>query len=326
MQFPVLQPLHRGCGCNCTRQLAKREQLHQRSALDDLKNIKQNSFHPGQCDHNCTLVASTAMVSTLTTAGNCTPTKTSIKQSNNDKKNSKTRTTKELQVQDLCLADTWRCRLRSRHWSEPCIDRFMRNWAPSTISIYSKKVTHFIEYCEKYEQSPTSVSSGTVTSYLLHLTENSVRPKSTLTVTTAALNAFFRASGVTSPIDDEIYDLVNGLIKSGTSQPLMRSKVMPRTPFMKLFHKWGDNHKLSLWAMRLKAVTLLALAMMLRPCDVAPRSLLVTEKAVTLSSPFLTSPIYLKFVPYPGNNLFLAVPGFNMILPVSLSGLCPVLA
>ena len=34
---------------------------------------------------------------------------------------------------------------------------------------------------------------------------------------------------------------------------------------------------------------------------------------VTLSSPFLTSPIYLKFVPYPENNLFMAVPGFNVI-------------
>ena len=39
---------------------------------------------------------------------------------------------------------------------------------------------------------------------------------------------------------------------------------------------------------------------------------------VTLSSPFLTSPMYLKFVPYPETNLFLTVPGFNMILPVSL--------
>ena len=42
---------------------------------------------------------------------------------------------------------------------------------------------------------------------------------------------------------------------------------------------------------------------------------------VTLSNPFLTSPMYLKFVPYPGNNLFLVASGFNRMPPASLSGL-----
>lgn len=68
-------------------------------------------------------------------------------------------------------------------------------------------------------------------------------------------------------MNDNVYHLVQGLIKSSTMQPLSRSK-----PFMDLFLLWKQNIKLSTWTLRMKTVVLLAFAAMLRPLDVAPRS------------------------------------------------------
>ena len=47
---------------------------------------------------------------------------------------------------------------------------------------------------------------------------------------------------------------------------------MPIAPFRDLFMGWPDNHKLSIKDLRLKAITLLALTLMLRPSDIAPKS------------------------------------------------------
>ncbi len=47
---------------------------------------------------------------------------------------------------------------------------------------------------------------------------------------------------------------------------------MPLQPFLTLFVNWDSNFALSLERLRLKAITLFALAAMLRPSDVAPGS------------------------------------------------------
>ena len=65
---------------------------------------------------------------------------------------------------------------------------------------------------------------------------------------------------------------IMGLVKSDTSSPMTRSKVIPNKPFINLFLKWEDNNKLSIWALHMKAVVLLAFSAMLRPSDVTPRS------------------------------------------------------
>ena len=48
------------------------------------------------------------------------------------------------------------------------------------------------------------------------------------------------------------------------------SSVMPIQPIVNLFQSWGDNGSLELKKLRLKAITLLALAIMGRPSDLAP--------------------------------------------------------
>ena len=61
-----------------------------------------------------------------------------------------------------------------------------------------------------------------------------------------------------------------GLVKSGTTEPMCRSKVMPVQKFTDLFMSWSGNYALSIESLRLKCVTLLALTAMMRPSDPAP--------------------------------------------------------
>ena len=47
---------------------------------------------------------------------------------------------------------------------------------------------------------------------------------------------------------------------------------MPISQFNELFESWQDNEDLKLEDLRLKTVTLLAIAVMLRPSDIAPQA------------------------------------------------------
>ena len=87
----------------------------------------------------------------------------------------------------------------------------------------------------------------------------------------AALSAVYDARDQTNlTIDPLIVRLANAIVKSGTSLPLQRSRVMEVTAFVRMFQAWAPNGDLSVKQLRLKALTLLAIALMLRPSDVAP--------------------------------------------------------
>jgi len=94
----------------------------------------------------------------------------------------------------------------------------------------------------------------------------------------AALQNLYAGLGVPSPVDSDVYKLITGIVKGSTSQPLVRSKVMPREPFVELFRAWDDNELLNIGDLRLKAITLLSLTIMLRSSDVAPRAVTIDEQ------------------------------------------------
>ena len=79
----------------------------------------------------------------------------------------------------------------------------------------------------------------------------------------------------------EIKMLLTTLVKSGTSEPMARSKVMPIQNFHDLFMKWPDNESLDIKSLRLKVITLLALTAMLRPSDIAPNARMTTPEGET---------------------------------------------
>ena len=69
-----------------------------------------------------------------------------------------------------------------------------------------------------------------------------------------------------------MHKFITALTKSGTKVPGQRTKVMPCKPFYELFFSWATNEILTIKDIRLKAVTLLALCIMARPSDLAPKA------------------------------------------------------
>ena len=110
--------------------------------------------------------------------------------------------------------------------SDPGIDRFIRKWAPSAVSTYNKKVNDYTEFCESKKVLPSMVSlnRSIVAAYLLESTKSSVYPKNQLNIITAALNLYYKRNWgpITNICRD---DFIEGLVKSGTSEPMQRCYV-----------------------------------------------------------------------------------------------------
>lgn len=77
-------------------------------------------------------------------------------------------------------------------------------------------------------------------------------------------------------VTSSIRKLADALVKGSTFAPMKKTDVMPVKPFMNLFCSWPDNVSLSTRDLCMKAVCLLSLTFMLRPSDIAPRSIVHT--------------------------------------------------
>lgn len=75
--------------------------------------------------------------------------------------------------------------------------------------------------------------------------------------------------------------MYQALVKSGTVLPRKRSDVLPVARIMDFFASWPDNADLDIKRLRLKAITLLAIAAMLRPSDVAPKAVIFDAETLT---------------------------------------------
>ena len=54
--------------------------------------------------------------------------------------------------------------------------------------------------------------SGDIAKFLCYIADNSDRPKSALQNCVAAINALYKASGICSPCDDNVYSLKTALV------------------------------------------------------------------------------------------------------------------
>ena len=72
----------------------------------------------------------------------------------------------------------------------------------------------------------------------------------------------------------DLRKLCSALTKSGTRRPAKRTPIMPCEPFYELFKNWPEDRELDVLRLRLKVITLLALSLMTRPSDLAPKSML----------------------------------------------------
>jgi hypothetical protein len=137
-------------------------------------------------------------------------------------------------------------------------------------------IVKFKDYCISHSINFPNVTDSDIAVYLTNLASTTTRPKSSVYGTLAALNAFYEAMEY-NPISSDVRRLAEGIVKSGTSTPMNKSTVLPIQPFMSLFQAWPSNDNLSLKFLRMKAICLLALTFMLRPSDIAPRSVIINS-------------------------------------------------
>ncbi|XP_043246604.1 uncharacterized protein LOC122394089 isoform X1 [Amphibalanus amphitrite] len=181
------------------------------------------------------------------------------------------RTTPQHAVDAVRLADLWRARLEAKGWSPAARGQFTLCLAKSTLDNYNRYINLFRDFCAERGVDFPQSDSAIVADFLVTQCGRSDRPHSTLRCISAALAAMYEACEAMSPIQDSlIARLSQAIVKSGTRRPIARSSVMDISAFVRLFESWPGNDSLSVKLLRLKTITLLAIALMLRPSDIAP--------------------------------------------------------
>ena len=181
---------------------------------------------------------------------------------------------------NLCLADIWHKRLTSHAWSSRAAQQAVLSLAPSTINSYDRLIEKFVSFCDTKQVVFSEVNqSSVIAEFLCNIADSSPRPESQLRTAGAAISCLFEALDKPSPMHDkDIKRLVVGLVKTGTSKPMSRSKPMPVEPFINFFESWGDNTVMPIRQLRIKAVTLVALVFMARPSDLAPKGVVFNRE------------------------------------------------
>ena len=241
-------------------------------------------------------------------------------------------TSEEQKMESGGMANFWEKTVSSKcGWSSRPAKQLIFSLAPSTIRTYDAAMLRFKQFCDVNNVVFSNVESADVANFLCEVADESNKPRSTLKVTYSALQSYYNMCDGVSPMNFMINKLITALIKSSTTQPMQRSTAMPVRYFSDLFLKWKPNDDLSLKNLRLKCITLLALALMLRPSDIAPRT--VTFDPVTGKNKkiiFSTKQILFNddgsaCVKFFGVKNDTSREGFQVRLPPhSVSKLCPV--
>ena len=114
----------------------------------------------------------------------------------------------------------------------------MFNCVPSTLHSYDNQVNRFFKFCQEKGYLVQHVPMAVVV-------ETSVRPRSLLNTCSAAIACLAQAMDFPNPVNRDVKNVINGLVKSGTQCPMEKSKTMPRKPFISLFMSWAENHDLN---------------------------------------------------------------------------------
>ena len=260
------------CGRTCTEGLGLAQQLLQPTVSPATSTARCHRKTTCMGDNNCPKMASPAMVSASGSLAGLSAAK-ATKVERIHPQSSPARAMEEQTMGSLCLASMWRQNLRAQGWSKRATIQLPLCLAPSTLAAYNRCVNKLYKFCCEKKVGFPPVQSDIVADFLCNVADTSEAPRSQLKVMQAALSYLYQVMGKQNPLNTvPVQMLITALIKSGTQQPMTRSKVMPVTPFADLFRKWPDNEKLSLKQLRLKTITLMALTLMLRPSDIAPKS------------------------------------------------------
>jgi hypothetical protein len=281
------------------------------------------------------VVASTSVVQTFAKNVSVSPVDIE-KQPSRLQENIKVRATGAVEKQKLgyvCLEDSWRKRLTLKDgWTEKSADCVSFGYAKSTISSYNVYINRYREFCVKAKVEFPCQLPSVIADFLIHVASKSLKPRGVLNMAVSALKAYFRSLDLSVTVfSNEIDLLVKGLVKSGTSVPAARTHAMPVECFVVLFKSWPSNSVLSIKDLRAKCVALLALSVMLRPSDIAPRSVVYDPETKKVTNVLFTTD-QIKFLENGTMKLTLfgikndtSRTGFEVIVPShSNVDLCPV--
>lgn len=193
------------------------------------------------------------------------------------------------------LADLWRARLETLGWSRAAREQLPLCLARSTHINYDRYISQFREFCRKRDLIFPPSDAAIVADFLVTQCGSSDRPHSALRCMSAALSALYEICEASNPLRDPLITrLSHAIVKSGTRAPIARSSVMDISAFVRLFESWPDNESLPLKLLRLKAISLLAIALMLRPSDIAPLAVRFNASS-GVTSPFIMTTDQLQF-------------------------------
>ena len=185
---------------------------------------------------------------------------------------------------------------------------------------YNRALSACKMYCEKNDVPFPPHNSAHLATYLCTIANASLRPKSVIATNIAALsNLYFHQNLTDITKDPCISRLITAIVKSGSLTPMRSAKVLPVNVFVNLFQTW-DNNCIPISDLRLKTITLLALSLMLRPSDIAPRAKMFDfisgeEKSYLFKTDMLTfSPEGVQ-VTFHGIKNDIDRSGFKVLLP-----------
>ena len=165
----------------------------------------------------------------------------------------------------------WSEQLGMRGWSQAASNCLQLSLASSTLATYDRYIRDFFTFCDVRGVSFPPSDTAVMADFFMHRCGSSDRPHSTVRCVSAAISALYEAVGADNPARDPfVTRLLQAIVKGGTRAPMARSAVMDVSAFTRLFQSWPDNVELTTKQLRLKTITLLALALMLRPSDIAP--------------------------------------------------------
>ena len=272
IQFSVSGSKHGGSGCPQSR-MEGRKQFCKSALLDVRKSDQQSDSGWHRGNNHCAEMACTDLVFKVKKVECGSTNKITKFSQNNAAQNWNSRTFEKQVLDDISLESVWTKKLIHQKWSKIAIEKFLHAWSQSMWYSYNKHFKNFVQYLTKNDISLAAISPQVIVDYMVYVADGSNRPKAVLTSASAALSMYFKAMDTVELVNNkDLVYLMDGLIKSGMIEPMKRMKVMPVQPFLQMFRSWGENAMLSVWSLRLKAITLLALTVMLQPSDIAPRS------------------------------------------------------
>ncbi len=169
VQQPLSRSLHVGGRCPSSTRLGGSQQLCKPSISSTVASVGHNRGAKGACDNNCSSLEQPDLVSkTLQNVSRPTIPNSEHEQNiSYDERNS--RTSEELQVEDLRVESMWRRRLLCEGWSERCSYQLPMCLAKSTLELYNRLIRKLHGYCSTKQLSFPVVEPHIFAEYYVQL-------------------------------------------------------------------------------------------------------------------------------------------------------------